>query len=52
MMQVIHYIECDSNGWRPNGVAFRCRERAAICRQNAHALAREVVSCTAVFGGQ
>ena len=40
MMQVIHYIECDSNGWRPNGVAFRCRARRNMPAKCARSRAR------------
>src|SRR5690349_4580033 len=35
----------------PNGLAFSCRERAWASPQNSDDLAREAVSCNAVFGG-
>jgi hypothetical protein len=35
---------------RPNGLAFRCRERAADLFQKANDLARAAVSCNAMFG--
>jgi hypothetical protein len=36
---------------QPNGLAFSCRERAAEHLQKTNDLAREAVSCNAVFGG-
>src|SRR3954447_16336413 len=45
---------CSGNGTAlrpPNGLAFCCRERAGNSGQNTNDLAREAVSCNAVFGG-
>jgi len=36
---------------RPNGLAFRCRERAGQCLSKSTDLAREAVSCNAGLGG-
>jgi hypothetical protein len=46
----LHDVGRWSDGERPNGLAFSCRERAGRELQKTNDLAREAVSCNAVLG--